>query len=553
MALINSVLSWYIKKRIHQIELFMKYPHEVQAEWFKKLITTAKDTEWGRMYDFASIRTIEQFRERVPLNTYESLKPTIDRMREGHQNVLWPGEIRWFAKSSGTTNDKSKYIPVSQEALEDCHFKGGKDMLSIYCNNYPNTAMFDGRGLVMGGSHKISEFNNASFYDGDLSAIIIQNLPSWAEFIRVPKKSVALMDNWEEKIEQMATDTIPHDVTNLSGVPSWMLLLLKRVLEKTGKSSIKEVWPNLEVYFHGGVNFEPYRSQFQRLIAFDQMNYMETYNASEGFFGIQDRSGSSEMLLMLDYGIYYEFIPISELSKLDTDGDPSGYALRTGPEEGISFGLRPQDRPGRREILRAAPSGQARNPEPRTLNLEQVELDTNYALVISTNGGLWRYIIGDTIRFTSLYPYRIQITGRTKNFINVAGEELIVDNAEKALAIACRKCKATVTDYTAAPLFSDKENIAAHEWLIEFEKEPADLQYFAETLDNALKSLNSDYEAKRFHGMVLKEPIIRSVPKNTFYNWLKSKGKLGGQNKVPRLSNDRKYVEEITILIQNYI
>jgi len=503
MALINSVLSWYIKKRIHQIELFMKYPHEVQAEWFRKLILTAKDTEWGQMYDFASIRTPEQFKERVPLNTYGSMKPSIDRMREGNQNVLWPGEIRWFAKSSGTTGDRSKYIPVSQEALEDCHFKGGKDMLSIYCNNYPNTAIFDGRGLAMGGSHKISEINNESFYDGDLSAIIIQNLPSWAEFIRVPKKSVALMDNWEEKIEQMAADTIPHDVTNLSGVPSWMLLLLKRVLEKTGKSSILEVWPNLEVYFHGGVNFEPYREQFRRIIPGSQMSYMETYNASEGFFGIQDRSDRNEMLLMLDYGIYYEFIPLSEIN----------------------------------------------NAKPETLSLDQVELDTNYALVISTNGGLWRYLIGDTIRFTSLYPYRIQITGRTKNFINVAGEELIVDNAEKALAIACRKCKATVTDYTAAPLLSQEENIAAHEWLIEFEKEPADLQYFAETLDNALKSLNSDYEAKRFHNMVLKEPIVHNLPKNTFYNWLKSKGKLGGQNKVPRLSNDRKYVEEIKSLM----
>lgn len=509
MALINSVLSWYIKKRIHQIELFIKYPHEVQAEWFKKLVSTARDTEWGKKFDYDSIRSAEQFRERVPLNTYESVKPFIDRMRQGHQNILWPGDIRWFAKSSGTTSEKSKYIPVSQEALEECHFRGGKDMLSLYCNNYPNTALFDGRGLAMGGSHKISEINNESFYDGDLSAIIIQNLPSWAEFIRVPKKSVALMDNWEEKIEQMASDTIPHDVTSLTGVPSWMLLLLKRVLEKTGRSSILEVWPNLEVYFHGGVNFEPYREQFRRIIPGNSMSYMETYNASEGFFGIQDMSDRHDMLLMLDYGIYYEFIPLNELS----DFEPGTH-----------------------------------NPELKTLGLDQVETDTNYAMVISTNGGLWRYIIGDTVRFTSLYPYRIQITGRTKNFINIAGEELIVDNAEKALAIACRKCHASVTDYTAAPLLSGQGNIASHEWLIEFETEPADLQYFAETLDNALKSLNSDYEAKRYHNMVLREPIVRSVPRNTFYNWLKSKGKLGGQNKVPRLSNDRKYVEEIIFM-----
>ena len=504
MALINSVLSWYIKKRIHQIELFIKYPHEVQSEWFKRLISTARDTEWGKRFDYESIKSVEQFRERVPLNTYESIKPYIDSMRAGKDNVLWPGEIRWFAKSSGTTSDRSKYIPVSQEALEECHFKGGKDMLSLYCNNYPSTGLFDGRGLAMGGSHKISEINNESFYDGDLSAIIIQNLPSWAEFIRVPKRSVALMDDWEKKIEQMAIDTIPHNVTNLSGVPSWMLLLLKRILEKTGKQTLEEVWPNLEVYFHGGVNFAPYREQFRKIIPSGQMSYMETYNASEGFFGLQDRSDLQELLLMLDYGIYYEFIPADQMHE----------------------------------------------PDPKAVGLEEVDLDTNYALVISTNGGLWRYVIGDTVRFTSLYPYRIRITGRTRNFINVAGEELIVENADKAIEIACKKCHAVITEYTAGPLVYEDNKIATHEWLIEFETEPEDLQYFAETLDNALKSLNSDYEAKRFHGMILKDPIVRSVPRKTFYRWLKNKGKLGGQNKVPRLSNDRKYLDEVLGIIK---
>ncbi len=503
MALINSVLSWYIKKRIHQIELFIKYPHEVQSEWFKKLVSTAKDTDWGEKYDYSSIKSVEEFRERVPLNTYEGIKPYIDSMREGRPNVLWPGEIRWFAKSSGTTNDKSKYIPVSEEALEECHFKGGKDMLSLYCNNYPNTALFDGRGLAMGGSHKISEINNASFYDGDLSAIIIQNLPSWAEFIRVPKRSVALMDDWEKKIEQMARDTIPHNVSSLSGVPSWTLLLLKRILQITGKESIMEVWPNLEVYFHGGVNFTPYRAQFEKMISGAGMNYMETYNASEGFFGLQDRSDLQELLLMLDYGIFYEFVPVDELEK----------------------------------------------ENPKAIGLEDVDLETNYAMVISTNGGLWRYLIGDTVRFTSLYPYRIRITGRTKNFINIAGEELIVDNAEKALEIACRKCHAVVSEYTAGPLVYEGDKIATHEWYIEFSKEPSDLKYFTETLDNALKSLNSDYEAKRFRGMILKEPLIHSVPQKTFYEWLKKKGKLGGQHKVPRLSNDRKYLDEIKELL----
>jgi hypothetical protein len=502
MALLNSVLYWMIKKRIHQIELFIKYPHEVQAEWFRKLIQAAKDTEWGKEYDYQSINTIEQFKERVPVSAYEDIKPRIDLLRQGKQNILWPTEIRWFAKSSGTTGDKSKYIPVSQESLEECHYKGGKDMLSLYCNNFPNTAIFSGRGLAIGGSHKISEINSASYYDGDLSAIIIQNLPFWAEFIRVPKKSTALMDNWEEKIEMMADESIPHNLTSLSGVPSWMLLLLRRVLEKTGKNDLIEVWPNLEVYFHGGVNFQPYQEQFQSIIGSPSMNYMETYNASEGFFGIQDQSGSNELLLMLDYGIFYEFIPLSDLGEV----------------------------------------------HPKSLGLDEVDTETNYAMVISTNAGLWRYMIGDTVRFTSLHPYRIQITGRTVNFINAVGEEVIVDNAEKALAIACKKSHAVVNEYTAAPLFLKNENRVAHEWLIEFEVMPPDLDYFTETLDNALKSLNSDYEAKRFHDMVLCQPVIKVLPSSTFYTWLKLKGRLGGQNKIPRLSNNRVFVEEILSL-----
>jgi hypothetical protein len=499
MPLINSVLYWYIKKRIHQIELFMKYPHDVQAEWFEKLIDTAQGTVWGKKYGYESISTVEQFRERVPVSSYENLKPQIDQVRAGKENVLWPTETRWFAKSSGTTDDKSKFIPVTLESLEECHYKAGKDMLSLYCNNFPNTAFFSGRGLAIGGSHRISEINNASVIEGDLSAIIIENLPFWAEFIRVPKKSTALMDNWEEKIEMMANETIPHNLTSLSGVPSWMLLLLKRVLEKTGKDDLSEVWPNLEVYFHGGVNFQPYREQFSQIIRSSSMSYMETYNASEGFFGIQDRSGSNDLLLMLDYGIYYEFIPVTNLGE----------------------------------------------DHPKSLGLDEVDTETNYAMVISTNAGLWRYMIGDTVKFTSLNPFRIRITGRTKNFINAVGEEVIVDNAEKALTIACKKCNAIVSEYTAAPVFYKDENRVAHEWVVEFEVQPKNLDYFTETLDNALKSLNSDYEAKRFHDMILRAPVLKTVPPSTFYNWLKMKGKLGGQNKVPRLSNNRNYVEEI--------
>jgi len=503
MAILNSVISWLMKKRIHQIELFMKYPHEVQEEWFKKLISAAKYTEWGKKYHFKSINTFQDFQKRVPINTYDSLKPYIDRSRKGEQNILWNTDIKLFAKSSGTTADKSKFIPVSQEALEECHYKGGKDMLSIYCNNNPDTLLFDGRGLSMGGSHSIVEINNEIYYHGDLSALIVQNLPTWAEFIRVPKKSVALMGEWESKIEKIARSTINHNVTNILGVPSWTLLLIRRILEITGKNDLFQVWPNLEVFFHGGVNFEPYRTQFEEVIPSSKMQYMDTYNASEGFFGLQDRTDSDELLLMLDYGVYYEFLPMDQL---DVE-------------------------------------------HPITKLLHEVEKDVNYALVISTNAGLWRYLIGDTVEFTSLNPYRIRITGRTKNFINAVGEELIVDNAEKALSVACSKCNAVINEFTAAPVYFNSDENACHEWLIEFEKSPENIEYFAETLDNALKSLNSDYEAKRYHNMILREPIVRPVPEQTFYNWLKSKNKLGGQYKVPRLSNNRKYVDEILKMV----
>ena len=372
-------------------------------------------------------------------------------------------------------------------------------MLSLYVRNNPETMIFDGKGLVMGGSHNISEVSNESYYDGDLSAIIIQNLPFWAQFLKTPNLSIALMDEWEEKIELMARETMQHDVTNISGVPSWTMVLIKKVLELTGKDNLTEVWPNLEVFFHGGVNFDPYREQFKHLIPSSKMNYMETYNASEGFFGIQDMKNSSDLLLMLDYGIFYEFIPVEHLN----------------------------------------------DAHPKVVQLDQVLLNHNYALVISTNAGLWRYLIGDTVKFTSLNPFRIKITGRTKNFINAFGEELIVDNAEKALAVACSKCQVNIVDYTAAPLYLSGKESGAHEWLIEFENPPVNIDYFAETFDNALKSLNSDYEAKRYHNMILRPPIIRTMEPGTFYKWLKINGKLGGQHKVPRLSNNREIVDQI--------
>lgn len=499
MAIINTLFSWYIKKRFHQIELFMKYPHEVQLELFKDLIYSAKYTEWGRHYDYQSINSLEDFKERVPINSYEDLKPYIDRLRKGEQNILWPSEVRYFAKSSGTSNNRSKYIPVTQESLEECHYKGGKDMLSIYCNNNPNSVFFDGKGLALGGSQQINEVNNQEYYAGDLSAIIIDNLPFWAEFIRVPKRSVALMDNWELKIEKIASSTIEQNITNLSGVPSWTLLLLKKVLEISGKDNILEVWPNLEVFFHGGVNFEPYRIQFQKIIPSKDMIYMNTYNASEGFFGIQDSNKSDEMLLMLDYGIYYEFIAVDQLT----------------------------------------------NEHPKTLALYEISLNTNYAMVISTNCGLWRYMIGDTVEFTNLSPYKIKITGRTKNFINAFGEELIIDNAEKALAKVCQQTDSVINEYTAAPVYFDDHQNGAHQWIIEFEKEPKNLKEFTNLLDQHLKSTNSDYEAKRYRDLILRKPIIQCVSKGTYYKWMKKRGKLGGQNKVPRLYNDRTYVDEI--------
>ncbi len=486
-------MSWLMKKRIHQMELFIKYPHEVQQEWFRKLVTAGKGTEWGRQHGFGDISSYDQFAERVPLQDYESLKPYILRLKNGEQNLLWPSEVKWFAKSSGTSNDKSKFIPVTEEALEHCHFRGGKDLLTIYCSNNPNTRLFNGKLLSLGGSHKINSFSNDSFY-GDLSAIIMQNLPFWIELFRTPDLSVALMDEWEAKIEKMANDTIHEDVTNISGVPSWTLVLLRRVLELSGKASIDQVWPNLELYVHGAVNFCPYREQFRKLIPKPGMHYYETYNASEGFFGIQDRQNSEEMLLMLDYGIFYEF--------REATGD-------------------------------------------RVIPLHEVKPGVNYSMIISTNAGLWRYQIGDTVVFTSVNPYRIRITGRTSLFINAFGEELMIDNAEKAIAEACKATDASVKEYTASPVYFSEHENGAHEWLIEFEKHPADLDRFAESLDKALKHANSDYEAKRHKDMSLRKPIVRVLDNGTFYEWLKSKNKLGGQHKVPRLVNNRKIADEI--------
>ncbi len=503
MPLLNSVINWLNLKRNYQIQLYSEHPANIQMETLHYLLRKAQDTWWGKKYKFSEMHSLEAFKKALPLQTYDDIKPFVDRLREGEHGVLWPGEVKWFAKSSGTTSDKSKFIPVTKDALEDCHLKGPKDIFAIYIKNYPDTKVLKGKTLTLGGSHRINNFSNNSYY-GDLSAILIENVPFWTDFIRIPSAEIALIPEFEEKIEQIIKVSLDQNVTSLAGVPSWYLVLLKRILEKTGKSNILEVWPNLEVFTHGGVNFEPYREQYKKLIPSESMHYMETYNASEGFFAIQDDPSRSDMLLMLDYGVYYEFIPMEEFGKDD----------------------------------------------PQVLSIENVELNKNYALVISTNAGLWRYIIGDTIMFTGKQPYRLKITGRTKHFINAFGEEVIIDNAENALQKACQETGAIVNEYTAGPVFMTDKSKGAHQWIIEFEKAPADAERFALILDQSLQELNSDYEAKRYKNLTLEQLHLVVAPSGTFYQWMKNRGKIGGQNKIPRLSNNRKYLEELLELIE---
>ena len=495
--IINSIISWFLKKRKHQMELFIKYPNDVQKELLFKLLHTARNTEFGKENEFSSIKTYKEFTKKVKIHKYETFEPLIERCRKGEQNIFWPTHIKWFAKSSGTTNAKSKFIPVSDEALEYCHMKAGKDMLCLYINNNPQTQLFKGKGLKLGGSSEVYKDNNSYF--GDLSAIITENLPFWADFSSAPSQEVALMSEWETKMEAIIDETINEDITSLVGVPSWMLVLLHRVLERSGKDNILEVWPNLEVYFHGGVNFNPYREQYKKIIPKADFKYYETYNASEGFFAIQDRNGSKELLLMLDYGIFYEFIPMSQYKGENSNAIP----------------------------------------------ISEVKKDVDYALIITTNGGLWRYMIGDTIRFTSLNPYRIKITGRTRHYINVFGEELNIENVEDALKLTCEKTAAIIKEYTVGPIFMEGKDNGGHEWIIEFVKAPDSIAYFTEILDNALKAINSDYEAKRYKNMTLTLPKIHIAKDGLFYSWLKKKNKLGGQHKVPRLSNQRDFLEEL--------
>lgn len=505
MKLLSPAISRLARLRLGRLENWINQPVEAQYEVFQNLIASAQYTEIGRRYGFENIYTIENFKEKVPIHDYDDMKPYIERTMAGEQNILWNTPVNWFAKSSGTTSDKSKFIPISDESLQESHFQGAKDILTLYYHFNPDSDLLTGKGLVIGGSHQVSKINEET-QCGDLSAVLMQNTPFWGHWLRTPELSIALLDEWETKIQKLAETTINENVTSISGVPTWTLVLIKKILALTGKSTLKEVWPNLELYIHGGVSFTPYKEQFEKLIG-SSIHYMDLYNASEGFFAAQDNLDEEGMLLFLQHGIFYEFLPIDEYGKKN----------------------------------------------PKTLGLAEVKTGENYALVISSNGGLWRYLIGDTVQFTSKYPFKIKVSGRIKHFINAFGEEVIVDNSDRAIAAACEKTCAVVNDYTAAPIYFSEKGNGGHEWLIQFEKEPSDLRFFTRELDNALKNVNSDYEAKRYKDIALRMPVIQPLKKGVFEEWLKSKGKLGGQHKVPRLSNDRKYIDEIKSIADHQI
>jgi hypothetical protein len=494
-----------LRQRSSQILDFMEHPANCQDRVFSYLMENGKETEWGKKFEYSSIKSIDEYRQRVPLQDYESLKPYIERLMRGEQNLLWNSPVKWFAKSSGTTSDKSKFIPVTEQAIEDCHYKGTTDMLALYCQHNENSKIFDGKGLIVGGSHQINQLNSQSYY-GDLSAVLMQNMSFFGQLFRTPDLSIALMDDWEKKIEAMAQATLHENVTNISGVPTWTLVLIKRLFELTGKNNLSDIWPDLELYIHGGVSFTPYREQFHKVIKSDKMRFYDVYNASEGFFAFQMNNTDDDMLLHTNNGIFYEFIPSTEIL----------------------------------------------NEHPKTVLIDEVDTSTNYALVISTNNGLWRYVVGDTIKFTSIKPHKIQVSGRIKHFINAFGEEVIVDNSDRAIAAASQLTGAEVRDYTVAPVYFSFGGKGGHEWIIEFEKMPHDIDAFAQILDTQLRAINSDYDAKRQKDIALQNLIIDVAPDGTFHSWLKSKGKLGGQHKVPRLSNDRKLVEELLAIINNH-
>ncbi len=498
MDLLTNIVATFFRPRLTKMAAFAQNADVIQQKQLKYLLSTASHTEWGKKYDFRSIEGYATFRQRIPVHSYDQLKPDIERMINGEKNILWPSQVRWYAQSSGTTNDKSKYIPVTKDILKKCHYQGGFDSVAVHLRNVPESRFFSKKGFILGGSHSPSPLNKNA-YCGDLSAVLLQNLNPLVDYIRVPSRKIILMDEWERKIQEIVAHTWREDVVSISGVPSWMLVLIKALIQHAGCSHLSELWPNLEVFFHGGISFEPYRDQYKALIPSEKMHYVETYNASEGFFGLQDDPSDRSMLLMIDYGVFFEFIPLAEVDKAD----------------------------------------------PVTLPLEAVEVGKHYAMLISTPGGLWRYRIGDTVRFTSLFPHKFVLTGRTKSYINAFGEELMVDNADKALAAVCRKTGAKIKEYTVAPCFLLNEAHGYHQWLVEFETPPERTDVFATLLDAELQHLNSDYEAKRYKNISLLPLQLVVAGKGLFYEWLHAKGKMGGQHKVPRLSNERVYMDEL--------
>ncbi len=497
IKLLSPAISRIARLRLNALDQWIQFPIEAQRDVLQNIVSAGQYTQFGKQFTLNKTFTIKAFKAAVPIHEYTNLQPHIERMMEGEENVLWNTPIEWFAKSSGTTNSRSKFIPVSQESLDENHFQASKDVLTLYYRNYPESDLLTGKGLVIGGSHQVANYNDSVKY-GDLSAVLLQNTPFWGHWLRTPELSIALMEEWESKIELLADTTITEEVTSISGVPTWAIVLIKRILEKTGKETLGEVWKNLELYFHGGVSFIPYRQQFEKLVG-KKIRYLEMYNASEGFFAAQTHEEENGMLLFLNHGIFYEFMPVDEYGK----------------------------------------------ENPQTIGLKDAQIGKNYAPVITTTGGLWRYIIGDTIQFTTVFPFRIKVTGRLKHFINAFGEELIIENADNAIQIASEKTNSLVSDYTAAPIYFNDAGNGAHEWLIEFEKEPENIEAFRYELDNALRNINSDYDAKRHKDIALSILQIVVLPNGTFNNWLRLKGKLGGQHKVPRLSNNRDYVEEI--------
>ena len=502
-SFINSIATWWFSKRLSDLRLFIKNPVNTQEEQLHFLLEMATYTRFGKQYHFRQIKDIDSYQKAVPLQNYETLFPYIEAMIQGEPDVLWHGKVKWFAKSSGTTSSRSKFIPVTQEALELNHFQGGKDVIAFYLHNYPDSKLLQGKTLKLGGSKKLLKHREA--YVGDLSAIMIDNLPFWANMVTVPEKKTALMSDWEEKLDKIIDEALRSNLTGLAGVPSWMLMFLKEVLHRTGKSHILEVWPQLEVFFHGGVSFTPYRDAYRKLFPSNEFHYMEIYNASEGFFALQDRKDADDLLLMLNYGVFYEFIPMSDYKGVHSE---------------------------------------------KVVALKDVKPGVNYAMVISTNSGLWRYIIGDTVRFTSVRPYRIKITGRTKHFINAFGEEVVIENADRAIDKAAHLTGAEIKEYTLAPIYMQTDKQGYHQWLIEFDKEPDDFEKFKKILDETLQQINSDYAAKRYKDMTMQTPVVVKARPGLFYEWLEKHDKLGGQNKVPRLQNDRQLIEELLQLNQ---